>query len=153
MLIAPEEIISLASLLLETILLSTNKSISKALSFTSNLGTSFMLSIISSAVNSQILSENKDSEICKAFLYSSSPCKNVIISLANAFWAFLSSGCSFRLFSNSSISSLVKNVNFFKYSITLSSSALIKYWYNSYGLVLLISNHNASPDSPLPILY
>ena len=89
---------------------------------------------------------NKASVILSAFKYSSSPCKSVINSLASVFWASLSSGFSIWFFITSSISSLDKNVNTFKYSSTFSSDEFIKYWYNSYEDVLFLSSHSAFPS-------
>ena len=79
------EIISLASLLLDVILLFTSKSTKEILSFVVNLGTSLILFIISSLDRFHIFSENKHSDIFNALLNSSSPCKSVIISFASVF--------------------------------------------------------------------
>ena len=106
---------SLASLLLLNTLASTNEStILPLLIFT--WGTVFKLLIISSLVRVLILSVNKASLTFKAFSYSSFPLKSVMMHLAKVFWANRNSLASLCLAITSSISSLVKKVNTFKYS-------------------------------------
>ena len=111
---APLVINSLASLLLDAA--PTDITISTMLisTLTSFISCSSNKSAISCFVKSSNLLLNKLCANFSALSYSSFPCKNVIISRANALCASLNSGCSLFFLSYSSISSLERNVYIFK---------------------------------------
>ena len=142
---------SLASRRLEAILASTKTSIKVFPASWSTL--SMFLTASRRCCSSKSLSWplNNAFVIFKADSKPSSPCKSRTTSSANFFCASRLPASSFKDTSKASISSFVRNVNFFKYSMTFESSVLNKNWYNSYGEVFLGSNQTV-PVSLLPNL-
>ena len=112
--VAPLLTKSLASLFDWAALTNTNASTILISSFVSSCFNPLKQASISANDNSLMFPLNNASLICTACSYSASPCKSVITALANALCGFLKCGSLAKETSNSSISSLGKNVNFFK---------------------------------------